>query len=299
LQLTPAQYPDTFSWGDMTVNVLNPEPGLSNPETNNASVVLLVRHGSVDFLFTGDIDATQEVKVIAHGTPVAAEILKVAHHGSNYSSGADFLAAVAPQDAIISVGPNSYGHPGADTLSRLMTVGAQIWRTDQSGTIVVLSNGITYTITGDQYILYLPLILNQVVTENQTMTPTLTATYNPTPTATSTNIPVVSELRITTLSGTTTPEYVTIQNFGSSAQDMTGWKLVSVVGPQTFSFPAGYTLDPGATVRIESYTGASNNPPAVLFWTNSAIWNNTGDKAELRNASYGLVSSMCYGNGCP
>jgi competence protein ComEC len=312
LQFTPAQYPETFTWGAMNVSILNPQPGLSNPDTNNASVVLLINHGEVKFLFTGDIDSTQEAKVVALGTPVAADILKVAHHGSNYSTGADFLAAVAPTDAIISVGTNSYGHPGTDTLNRLLAIGALIWRTDQNGTIVVQSDGVTYTINGAIYIVYLPLIMRQEITPSATMTFTLTTTNTPplsatmTPTFTTTNTPsltatilLLSDLRITTLSGTSTPEYVIIENFGAGAQNMTGWRLVSVVGPQTFNFPSGYVLNPGATVRIESYTGATNNPPATLLWSLAAIWNNSGDKAELRNASNGLVSSICYGSGCP
>ena len=80
---------------------------------------------------------------------------------------------------------------------------------------------------------------------------------------------------------------------------MTGWYLVSVVGSQTFNFPAGYTLGPGATVRIESYTGAVNNPPAVLFWTSAAMWRNEGDRAILYNNSGTPVSDACYGSGCP
>jgi len=68
---TPAQYQETFSWGAMEVSVLNPQPGLSNPESNNASVVLLINHGEVSFLFPGDIDISQENKVLALGTPVA------------------------------------------------------------------------------------------------------------------------------------------------------------------------------------------------------------------------------------
>ena len=173
LVMTPAQYPDTFSWGDMSVNVLNPDAGLSSPEPNNASVVLLIKHGEVAFLFPGDIDATQEATVMARGTPIQADILKVAHHGSNYSSGADFLATVAPKDAIISVGPNSYGQPGADTLNRLAAAGAHIWRTDTRGTIVVFSNGTTYTVTGSLYQVFLPLIMRQP-TPTITFTPTFT-----------------------------------------------------------------------------------------------------------------------------
>jgi phosphatidylserine/phosphatidylglycerophosphate/cardiolipin synthase-like enzyme len=112
-------------------------------------------------------------------------------------------------------------------------------------------------------------------------------------------MPPQADPRIVTLSGTSTPEYVTIQNFGAGSQDMTGWYLLSVVGPQTFYFPAGYTLAPGATVRIESYTGAAHNPPAVLLWSSAAIWNNSGDKAVLYNSSAVAVSSLCYGNACP
>jgi len=109
----------------------------------------------------------------------------------------------------------------------------------------------------------------------------------------------VSDLRITILSGTTAPEYVVIQNFGAGAQDMTGWRVLSVVGSQTFNFPSGYTLAPGATVRIESYTGAVNNPPAILLWSTAPIWSNTGDKAVLYDSSNAAVSSACYGNACP
>jgi competence protein ComEC len=67
--------------------VLNPVADLVNPEQNNASVVLLVEHGSVGYLLTGDIDSTAEAEIVARGTPVAADILKVAHCGSRYSSG--------------------------------------------------------------------------------------------------------------------------------------------------------------------------------------------------------------------
>jgi competence protein ComEC len=284
LEITPAQFPETFSWGAMEVSVLNPVPGMSTSDTNNASVVLLINHGEVNFLFPGDIDATQEIKVMERGTPVKADILKVAHHGSNGSSGADFLAAVAPTDAVISVGTNSYGHPGADTLARLLAIGARIWRTDQDGTVVVISDGTTYLIDGITYLLFLPLAVREEII--------------PSPTATNTPLPL-PDLHITTLSGTTTPEYVVITNSGTGEQNMTGWTLVSVVGPQTFNFPSGYILNAGASVRIESYTGATNNPPAVLLWSLAAIWSNSGDKAEVRDAGNALIDTVCFGSGCP
>jgi phosphatidylserine/phosphatidylglycerophosphate/cardiolipin synthase-like enzyme len=157
----------------------------------------------------------------------------------------------------------------------------------------------------DGFIVYLPFVVGPVPatptpTATVTPTPTQTPTSTATPTPTATTPPTTSDLRIATLSGGSTPEYVLIQNFSSTSQNMTGWKLVSVVGPQTFDFPAGYVLGPGATVRIESYTGASNNPPSVLLWGLAAIWRNSGDKALLQNSSGVTVSCVAYGSeSCP
>ena len=86
ITLTVAQFPITYTWGETTAHILNPETGLVNPETNDVSVVVLLEHGNNRFLFPGDIDSTIEATVVARGTPVAADILKVPHHGSNYSS---------------------------------------------------------------------------------------------------------------------------------------------------------------------------------------------------------------------
>ena len=161
LTLTTAQYPTEYTWGSTTAQILNPISGLSSPETNDASVVVLLSHGNVRFLFPGDISSSVESAVVAHGTPVAAQVLKVAHHGSAYSSSASFLSAVNPLEAVISVGVNTYGHPSPDTISRLLAAGARVWRTDQQGSIVIVSNGSTYNVTSPViYFLYLPLIMN-------------------------------------------------------------------------------------------------------------------------------------------
>jgi competence protein ComEC len=277
LTLATAQYPSEYTWGSTTAQVLNPVSGLSNPPTNDASVVVRLTHGSIKFMLPGDISSTIESQILVRSTDLTAQILKVAHHGSEYSSSAPFLAAVDPLEAIISVGDNTYGHPNPDTISRLLAAGARIWRTDQCGTIVVVSDGASYSVNSEcNYKIFLPLVVKQDATP-----------------------PVTADLHITTLSGTTTPEYVIIENVGTGPQDLAGWTLVSVVGNQIFNFPSGFNLPAGSSVRIESYTGAVSNPPAVLFWSNSAIWANTGDKAELRNPSYEVVSSMCYGSGCP
>lgn len=146
LTLTAVQFPQVLSWGAMTVHIMNSEFGLSNPDTNDASIVALIDYGAINYLFTGDIDCTIEATVVARGTPIPAEILKVAHHGSAYSSCDPFLAAVHPEQAVISVGPNPYGHPSSDTISRLSSSGALVWRTDLSGNTSVYTDGTTYTI---------------------------------------------------------------------------------------------------------------------------------------------------------
>jgi serine/threonine-protein kinase len=110
---------------------------------------------------------------------------------------------------------------------------------------------------------------------------------------------VYADVQIILLSSSTAPEYLLLQNLGAAPQDMSGWYLESTVGPQTFNFPIGFALAPGASVRVESYTGAKNEPPQTLLWTTDAIWNNAGDKAILRNAAGKTISSKCYGTQCP
>ena len=88
-------------------------------------------------LFTGDIGAATEA-ALAEKYDLRADILKVPHHGSKFSSSAAFLRDVAPAVAVVEVGKNSYGHPTASALDRLALVGAQIFRTDEQGTIKIV-----------------------------------------------------------------------------------------------------------------------------------------------------------------
>ena len=157
LQLVPLQYPQTPTWGGFDVQVLNPPAGLVLPDQNDASIVLHLGYAQIDILFTADIDASIEQLLPARTTSLQADILKVAHHGSKFSSSAVFLQAVQPGEAIISVGPNAYDHPAAETLLRIQDAGSNIWRTDLLGTINVLSDGYTYQML--PRITLLPLIL--------------------------------------------------------------------------------------------------------------------------------------------
>jgi competence protein ComEC len=95
------------------------------------------------FLFTGDAEAAEEDWLLARDpAALAADVLKVGHHGSSTSTTAPFLAAVHPRLALVSVGAhNAYGHPDAAVMQALHTSGAQVLRTDRAGTIVVRTDG--------------------------------------------------------------------------------------------------------------------------------------------------------------
>lgn len=162
VSLETVQFPAVLTWGQMTAYILNPPAGLVSPATNDASVVIRLDYGQVRLLLPGDIPSSVESAVAARQTPVAAQVLKVAHHGSKYSSSAGFLAAVQPEEAVISVGVNSYGHPAAETITRLEAAGARVWRTDLDGDVWVTSDGNLYGIWNLAAIhprVYLPLAL--------------------------------------------------------------------------------------------------------------------------------------------
>lgn len=105
---------------------------------NEASVVFLMQFGSFTALLTGDIPGNMEMNVA-----VPAWLLKVSHHGSRYSTSADFLRAVHPGSAIISC-PGTVDHPHAETIARLQAQGSWIWRTDINGTVRYITDGTQY-----------------------------------------------------------------------------------------------------------------------------------------------------------
>ncbi len=112
-------------------------------DPNEASTVVRARYGSVRFLLTGDAEAREERWLLAHASDaLRADVLKVGHHGSSTSTTPDFLAAVAPRIALVSVGhDNSYGHPSAVVMNRLLDAGATVLRADQLGTVILRSDG--------------------------------------------------------------------------------------------------------------------------------------------------------------
>ncbi len=112
-------------------------------DANLASTVLLARVGAVRILLTGDAEGPEEDWLLAHArASLAADVLKVAHHGSATSTTPPFLAAVRPRLALVSVGAhNTYGHPDPEVLDALRNAGAAVLRTDRAGTVIVRTDG--------------------------------------------------------------------------------------------------------------------------------------------------------------
>jgi len=125
---------------DKFLVIYPPENLLFSNDPNNSCLVLDLALETNHFLFTGDISSTQEKKLSSFLASLKDQIkvLKVAHHGSNYSSSDLFLKTLKPKVAIIEVGENSYNQPHPDVLKRLQDIGSLIFRTDVNGTIQFL-----------------------------------------------------------------------------------------------------------------------------------------------------------------
>ena len=142
LSITNPKIGDTFSLGEANIEVMfvdNSEP----EEKNDSSIVLQLNFGDEKYLFMGDA----ETKAENSRNWEKVNVLKVGHHGSNTSSSENFINAVSPEIAIVSVGPNnSYNLPKNEILERLKKINTTIYRTDQDGSIYLKSNGLENTI---------------------------------------------------------------------------------------------------------------------------------------------------------
>lgn len=142
------QVGSTFMLGSASCTILGPNGEYDDP--NNASIAVLIQNGENSFLFTGDAEKKAEEDIMEScrekGLPLQAQVYQVGHHGSSTSSSEDFLDAVKPEYAVISCGKdNSYGHPHEEVLERFEQRGIQVYRTDEQGTIVAVSDGQSIT----------------------------------------------------------------------------------------------------------------------------------------------------------
>lgn len=272
---------DTIALGTLQFAVLHSDPDAA--ELNDSSVVLHLAYGSVSFLFTGDAEGPGEQAMLREvKTQLPSTILKVGHHGSSTSSSPAFLAAVRPAVAIYSAGAhNSYGHPHASTIQNLKRVGAAIYGTDSAGTVVVTTNGTTYRVAtaranGAQ-------ATPQVAPTATLPTRVPQATLTPLPHSPAANPcrqrvdEAAPNTPIVITAVDKVAEVVSIRNTSTSAVDLAGWTICSLLGSQLHARLDGI-LGPGETTVV---------PSQAL----RAIWNNRSkERAAVYNSQGQLIS---------
>lgn len=146
LNLIEAVSGDSYQVGDVTFKILAPN-NETGKNLNNYSIVLKLSFGSTSVMFTGDAEEESEEKILSiyPSELLDSDILKMGHHGSSTSSTREFLEAVSPDVAIMSLGEgNSYKHPHKETLDKLEDLNIPYYRTDLHGTVVFVSDGETF-----------------------------------------------------------------------------------------------------------------------------------------------------------
>ncbi len=130
-----------YAIGSFTMQLLGPVKEYD--DLNNSSVVVKILYGETSFLMTGDIEEKAEKDILSTGYDISCDVLKAPHHGSDTSSSYLFLRESNPSMVVISCGKgNRYGHPHEGPLSKYRDVGAEVFRTDTMGTIVMTSDGV-------------------------------------------------------------------------------------------------------------------------------------------------------------
>lgn len=136
----------TLDLGPNTTCIMLSPNKISYKDTNNYSCTIKISYKNSTYLFTGDIQKLSEDEILAKNYDISADVLKVAHHGSNTSTSHDFLNRVSPKIAVISCGAyNSYGHPNRETLDQLKKLNCIIYRTDLDKNIILISDGTNIT----------------------------------------------------------------------------------------------------------------------------------------------------------
>jgi competence protein ComEC len=306
----------------LRVFVLSPPAQRIGDDPNINSVVLRISYGTIDFLMTGDLGGEGEDALIRSGYPVEAEILKVAHHGSSSSTSPAFLARVNPEMGVIYVGEgNPYGHPHQETLDLLKESRVTLYRTDRDGTVVVRTDGMSYSVkteTNDQGIWNVST-LGETTTVKPVFTiptlpllepvpippiplPTVPANLTmPVPVLTAPQIGNASSIYISAtqfdapgddrqnLNG----EWVQLTNRGDDTVLIAGWTLSDKSRNALYTFPAIF-LVPGESVTIFSGTGTLNNT-ALFLGKTEPVWGNSGDIAILKDGRGMIIDQRSEG----
>ena len=245
---------DQIQLGDLVLQVLHPHK--LTGDANEDSLVLQLTYQDVSFLFTGDIGEEAEHELLGMECLADIDILKVAHHGSQYSSSTGFLDVVQPEIAIYSAGVgNSYGHPHDDAISRLAASDAQVYGTDQCGTIVVSTDGASYSV------------------DSRCGVQSTQATAQPSsPVATGL---LINEVETNPPGSDSGAEWIEIYNPTPEAVSMLGW-AASYTG-----YGGGWDPIPSVTVEAGGYYR--------FVYPKQHLENSRGEVIRLRNAAGGIV----------
>jgi competence protein ComEC len=312
----------------LRILVLSPPEKRIGDDLNANSIVLRISYGTINFLFNGDASADTEDALIRSGYPLDAEILKVGHHGSQYSSSPAFIDRVHPEIAVISVGKdNSYGHPNKQTLDTLAGDGAIVYRTDRDGTIRVRSDGASYSVktnplpgdygsalvTSAKSLLQFPDLRN--ATLDDVTLPEITGKINLTFPVVPDNVTLPAIAVSLPQIGNASSVHITATHFNAPGDDLTnlngewvqvtnegtrpvllaGWTLSDRNGTFSYTFPA-FVAMPGSPITI--YTGSGRmNDTALFMGRNSPVWGNTGDSATLKDGNGKIVDTRSAGAG--
>ncbi len=145
LKITKPVVGEEFSLGDASFAILAPNNSQYS-DLNNYSVVIKLMFGKTSFLLTGDAEELSEKEMLVNGLDLSADVIKIGHHGSASSSSDAFLDAVGAASAVISSGRNNpYGFPAEVIINKISDRGMDLYRTDEMGTIVAVSDGNTIT----------------------------------------------------------------------------------------------------------------------------------------------------------
>ena len=306
----------------LRVFVLSPPAQRIGDDPNINSLVLRISYGTIDFLMTGDLGGEGEDALTRSGYTLDAEILKVGHHGSSSSTSPALLARVRPEMGVIFLGKdNPYGHPHQETLNLLNESGVTVYRTDRDGTVVVRTDGMSYSVkteTNDHGIWNvsttretIPVIsvftiptlppLDPVPLPQITLPPASTDLPIPVPALTAPQIGNASSIYI---SGTQfdapgddqqnlNGEWMQLTNGGDDTVLIAGWTLSDKGQSTLYTFPAIF-LVPGESVTIFSGTGTMNTT-ALFMGKTEPIWGNSGDSAILKDGRGTIIDQRSEG----
>lgn len=296
---------DRVSFADNTFSVLSPTKELrATATTNEAGLVLSLTSvhptGTTTILFTGDIGHHTEHLLLANDLPLKADILKVGHHGSKYSSSEAFIHAIAPSISIISVGKNTYGHPAPDVLDILTRAGSAIYTTETHATIRVPLDPSAETppkksTRGFLAAAFFGLKNQDPATEvtlqeareeqkDMTLVPVTTCTFdNPQGTASS---PVrINEVAWMGTATEATHEWIELLRTGDTPVDISGWQILNESGRVHATFPQGTLLSRPFAVAARTNADTALSLSAETRFTGS-----------LRNTNEGiqLFTNDCF-----